>query len=133
MGSAAPVINNIGILIMIGSVTGFFSGIYMRTIHVRVNRNNVKDVVGLFGPFLIAAFLGSIVVVPAAIATYHNRGIGFPFDPSLSVPANLAGYQLIYAGLSAAIGLGGGLFASLFSVCDKDYFALASNSRIFEN
>lgn len=118
---------------MIGSVTGLFSCIYMRTIHIRVNKNTVKDVVGLFGPFLIAAFLGSIVVVPSAIVYYHNKDEGFPFAPNIQVPANLAGYQLIYAGLSAGIGLGGGLFASLLSVCDTDYFALASNSRIFEN
>jgi hypothetical protein len=41
MGSAAPIVTNIGIIIMIGSVTGFLNGIYMRVIHVRINRNDV--------------------------------------------------------------------------------------------
>lgn len=132
MGAAAPLIYNIGILIMIGSVTGFLCGIYMRVIHVRINRTNVKDVLGLFGPFCISSLIGSMVIVPSALAVYYNRGIAFPFT-NTAVPISLAGYQLIYVGISAGIGLGGGLFTSLMSCCDRDYFALASNSRIFLN
>lgn len=73
MGSAAPIVYNIGILIMIGSVTGFFCGIYMRMIHVKINKEFVKDTLGLFGPFFISAVIGSLVVTPAVIATYYNK------------------------------------------------------------
>lgn len=132
MGAAAPLVYNIGILLMIGGVTGLLSGIYMRVIHVKINKNNVKDVLGLFGPFCIASILGSLVVVPAVLAVYYNRGITFPFT-NTTIPLHLIGYQLIYVGISAGIGLVGGLFVSLTNLCDKDYFALASNSRMFLN
>ena len=132
MGAAAPLITNIGIIIMIGSVTGFLCGIYMRVLHVKINKNNVKDVLGLFGPFCIASIIGSLVVVPSIISVYNTRSITFPFT-NVVPPIEYAGYQLIYVGLSAGIGLVGGLLTSLMSICDKDYFALASNSRIFLN
>jgi hypothetical protein len=118
---------------MIGSVTGFLNGIYMRVIHVRINRDNVKDVLGLFGPFAIASILGSFVVTPSVLTFYYNRGYTFPFSNKITIPSNYAGYQLIYVGLSAGIGLVGGLLTSIFNICDKDYFALASNSRIYLN
>lgn len=132
MGSAAPFIHNIGIVIMIGAVAGFLSGIYMRTIHLRVNKTNVIDLMGLFGPFLISALGGSLVVTPAALAYYFNQGI-VNQSFGLLYPLSLAGWQLIYVGISAAIGLGAGLLAGLMCLCDKEYFGLASNSRIFEN
>lgn len=40
---------------------------------------------------------------------------------------------MIYVGISAGIGLAGGLITSITSICDKDAFALASNSRVFLN
>lgn len=43
------------------------------------------------------------------------------------------GWQLIYVGISAAIGLVGGVITGLICLCDKDYFGLATNSRFFEN
>lgn len=132
MGASAPIINNIGIIIMIGVVTGILCGIYMRVIHVKINKNNVKDVLGLFGPFCIASLIGSMVVVPSVLNVYFNKGIALPFT-NVIPPSPLAGYQLIYVGLSAGIGLVGGLFTALLSICDKDYFALASNSRMFLN
>ena len=74
MGAAAPLVYNIGIIIMIGSVTGFLCGIYMRVLHVKINKNNVKDVLGLFGPFCISSLIGSLVIVPSALIVYYNRG-----------------------------------------------------------
>lgn len=74
IGSAAPLIKSIGLVIMIGGIGGLFSGIYMRTLHLKLNRANVRDFMGLFGPFLICSFLGSFVVTPAALAAYFNLG-----------------------------------------------------------
>lgn len=132
MGGAAPVLDNIGINLMIAFLTGLISGVYMRTLHPRINKNNIYDTLGLFGPFLISAFIGSIIIAPSTIIWYHNHnitknGIAQPY------PFSLAGWQLVYAGISAALGLGGGLFAGILSICDKNYFGLASNSRMFEN
>lgn len=117
---------------MIGTIAGFVSGIYMRAIHVKMNKNHIKDVLGLFGPFFWSAFLGSFVVTPAVVATYYNKGINFPFTTT-SPPLHLAGYQLIYVGITVGIGLVGGVITGLFNLCDNDYFALASNSRVYEN
>ena len=118
MGAVAPIIYNIGIILMIGSVTGFLCGIYMRLAHVKINKNNVKDVLGLFGPFAISSILGSLVVAPSVISVYYNKGVNFPLTIE-SVPKDLAGYQLIYVGLSAGIGLVCGLLTVLLSICDK--------------
>jgi hypothetical protein len=117
---------------MIGTIAGVLCGFYMRFIHVRINRNNVKDVLGLFGPFAISSIFGSLVVTPALLQLYYSRGFSFP-NSSYTLSAGYASYQLIYVGLTAGIGLVGGLITALLSICDKDYFGLASNSRIYEN
>lgn len=130
MASAAPIIYNIGLVIMIGAIAGFISGIYMRTAHLKINSTSIVDYMGLFGPFLISAFLGSFVVTPAALAYYYNRGTAHP-STAASYPFTLMGWQLIYVGISAAIGLAGGIITGLICICDKDYFGLATNSRFF--
>jgi hypothetical protein len=79
MGDAAPILGNIGHVIMVGAIGGLFSGLYMRILHPIVNKNNVVDTMGLFGPFLISALLGSIVVTPSTLIWYYNfdvRSIG---------------------------------------------------------
>jgi hypothetical protein len=45
---------------------------------------------------------------------------------------NYAPYQLIYVGLSAGIGLGGGIVAAIFNCLDDDHYVLAKNTRIFD-
>jgi uncharacterized membrane protein len=79
MGAVAPLLYNIGIIIMIGTVTGIFSGIYMAFIHPKLNRTNLYDVLGLFGPFAIAAILGSLVVVPSTIIDMYRKHRHFAF------------------------------------------------------
>jgi hypothetical protein len=73
MGAAAPLLYNIGIVMMIGTVTGFLSGVYMSLIHPKINRTNLYDALGLFGPFLIASIVGSLVILPSTIATLIKR------------------------------------------------------------
>lgn len=79
MGASAPLHYNIGIVIMIGTVTGLFSGIYMRALHIKINKNNVKDVLGMFGPFTIASIFGSLIVLPATVIVLYNRDKVFPW------------------------------------------------------
>jgi hypothetical protein len=92
MGAAAPILFNIGIVIMIGTVTGIFSGIYMSFIHPKLNKNNLYDVLGLFGPFAIASILGSLVVVPATVITmYKNYGyFAFQYVTDFNTAVNTA-------------------------------------------
>ena len=58
---------------MIGAVNGIISGIYMRTIHKKVNKTQVKDAMGLFGPFLISALIGTMVVVCSVLAYAYDH------------------------------------------------------------
>lgn len=132
MGSGSAIIDSIGIVIMIGAIAGLFSGFYMRVLHPRINRNTIYDYLGLFGPFFISAFLGAFVVAPAALIRYHKHGI-IPQSIGVSYYYSLAGWQLVYVGISLGIGIGSGLFVGLLGCCDRDYFGLASNSRIYEN
>lgn len=118
MGSASAIIDSIGIVIMIGAVAGLFSGFYMRVIHPKINRNTIYDYLGLFGPFFISAFLGGLVVAPSAILRYHNHGI---IPPSIGTfyYYTLAGWQLVYVGISFGIGIGSGLLVGILGCCDR--------------
>lgn len=119
-------------MLMIGAANGFIIGIYMRTVHISINKKFVKDTMGLFGPFLLSAFLGSFVVVPSALIYFYNNDTEVP-GLGTKVPSYLAGWQLVYVGISAGIGLGGGIFTGLMCICDKDRYGLAHNHRYFDN
>lgn len=79
MSAAAPLVTNIGILLMIGGVTGMLSGFYMRKVHVIVNQRTVKDVLGMFGPFAISAIIGSFVVAPSILSVYYANDTPIPY------------------------------------------------------
>ena len=74
---------------------------------------------GLFGPFLIAALIGSTAVICSVLAYAYDHNEELPVSGNPKVPDNLPGWQLVYTGISAGIGLGGGLLAALFSICGK--------------
>lgn len=116
---------------MVGCISGFFSGIYMRTLHLKINKSFVYDNLGLYGPFLISSLLGSFVLAPALLLYYANNNVNF-LSIGNTYPYQLAGWQLTYVGVSAGTGIVCGLVCGLFSACcDKDYYMLASNSRYF--
>jgi len=71
LASVAPIIDNIGVVIMIGAVAGLLSGVYMQTLHRLINKNYIYDSLGLFGPFFINSLMGSLVVAPALLDRYH--------------------------------------------------------------
>ena len=122
MGSVAPLIYNPGIMLMIGVANGFVNGIYMRTIHKSINKNYVKDAMGLFGPFFLSALIGTMVVVPAVINYGSQVGNKFPTtnatEPSPDMTSSYAGWQLIFVGISIAIGIVSGLITGLLTVFD---------------
>ena len=121
LASVAPIIDNIGVVIMIGAVAGLLSGIYMQTLHRLINRNYVYDSLGLFGPFFINSLMGSLVVAPAMLDRLRatdtkadfNLSVGF-YTPSVET----IGFQLVYVGVSFGIGFLSGLFTGLVSMCE---------------
>lgn len=72
MGGAAPALMNIGISIAVGLVGGIISGLTMNVIEKRINKSNLYDSLGLFGPFFISAFLGSVVIPIMTLHIYYN-------------------------------------------------------------
>jgi hypothetical protein len=131
LGAAAPILFNIGIVIMIGTVVGLINGVVMRFLRPTINSDRAKDVLGLFGPFAIASLIGAFVIVPSTVIVIYNRLQPLPFNNIIHFPISLAGYQLIYMGISIGIGLGGGVLTALLSLCDEEHFSLPTNERIF--
>lgn len=132
ISSTASIVHNIGIIIMIGAVASFICGIYMRTLHLKINKEFTYDALGLFGPFLIASFLGSFVVTPSVLSYYLNLKVIVP-TMGVLVPLNLPGWSLVFTGVTVGSALVSGIFCGLLSICDRDFYGLGSNSRYFAN
>ena len=132
IGSVAPVVDNIGIIIVVGLVAGLFSGLYMKTLHLKINANYTYDVLGLYGPFLISSIIGSMILAPALIANHYNRNIIVP-TIGVQIPDGYAGWQLVFTGVSAGAGLITGLITGALTICDRSSYGLGSNSRYFAN
>ena len=119
---------------MIGFIGGTLSGIYMRTLHDYINRNYIYDSLGLFGPFLLNAFVGSFIVAPSILDRYLLDPSAGNFNVSFqnhNISQSTVGYQLVYVGISFAIGALSGLFTGLISRCDNSKFGLYSNALFF--
>ena len=135
MSGAAPLIDNIGLQITVGFTAGFLAGIYMRTIHVSLNKNYIKDAMGLFGPFMFTALLASMVLVPASLTYYFNNDRTLPTltNPEPNVPKDLIGWQLVYVGITFGIGIAGGLVAVLLAFAGASPLSVGTNQRFFSN
>lgn len=134
ISSIAPIFDNIGIIIMLGLLAGLISGIYMQTLHKAINKTYIYDSLGLFGPFLINSFIGSMVVAPSVLdrLVLNPAKTNFNIDSVNNTPTvDTVGFQLVYVGVSLGIGLFSGLFAGLFSMCEEDKYGLFANSRFF--
>lgn len=119
LGFGAPILDNIGITIGVGFVSGFLSGIYMVFLHPRINKTFVYDTLGLFGPFFISALIGSLVIAPSVLAYNHNKNqINLAFG--VTFPKKFVVWQLINAGISFGIGLAGSIVNWALSICDTD-------------
>ena len=128
IASVAHILDNIGIIIMLGIISGFLSGLYIQKIHPKINRYEVYDSLGLSGPILINAMLGSFVVGPAVL----NAGT---FTKDImdieGVSSEMVKFQLVYGTISLSLGLVCGFVGGLVCVCDEDKFSLFANSRYF--
>lgn len=136
MGGPAPALMNIGISIAVGLVGGIISGLTMNRIQKKINKNNLYDVLGLFGPFIISAILGSIVVPIMTLHIYYNQqnsDIEYKKIFGTVFPFTLIPYQLIYPGISAAFGLIGGALSGILCRMEKDTFGFMTSGRYFIN
>jgi len=108
-------IDSIGACIAIVAFSGLVSGFWLRIIHPRINRNSSIDHLGLFGPILINAILGGLVLAPALFQTYTD----IPFSPDSlgSINSSLPQkYELAFIGIAAGTGIVFGLLAGIFGL-----------------
>jgi fructose-specific phosphotransferase system IIC component len=69
-GPVANFANNISIPIFLGMGAGFICTFYKAKLMPKLNRKNLKDSLGILGPFFICPILGTIVVAPVIIFCY---------------------------------------------------------------
>lgn len=83
-----------------------------------LNKQRVRDLLGLFGPFLMVALLSVIALAPIVIRSYWNNSIvTSPMNKTSISSLGEAGWVIIYAGISAGIGLATGMFISTVIRC----------------
>ena len=83
-----------------------------------LNKQRVRDLLGLFGPFLVVALLGVIALAPIIIRTFLDNSIVTSPMNKISINSlGEAGYVIIYAGVSAGIGLATGMIISTIIRC----------------
>lgn len=131
VAAVAPILSNIGIAFMIGLMGGAVTGAYMGIIHPYINRNYIYDTMGLFGPFLTNAVLGSFVITPAVLSAHYTQSITINVGGSVITDAGTAGFHLAYMGVSVAIGLIGGVVAGAMSFCETDVYGILGNQRFY--
>jgi len=69
-GPVANFANNLAIPIFLGMGAGFLCTFYKSKLLPKINRKNMKDSLGLLGPFFICPILGNIVIAPIIIFCY---------------------------------------------------------------
>nr|BAK01027.1 predicted protein [Hordeum vulgare subsp. vulgare] len=115
-GSVAGTSINIGAAIAVGLAAGALSAVYFEKVYPNINGEKIRDTFGL-GSIWIVAFLGTFLIAPTVLKTYYNYSVDLPTlypqntPPSTYIISNLdvAGWALVYVGVSIAIALLGGL------------------------
>lgn len=117
MGSVAAFITNIAVPIVVGIFSAFVSVLYKCKVMVRLNKEHARDILGLFGPFLVVGVFGVIVLAPIVLSSLANFGLVTGPMNGTVVGASSASWVLIYAGTSAGMGLITGMVISTVVRC----------------
>jgi hypothetical protein len=119
-GPVAGTCINIGAAIAVGLLAGAISAFFFEKIYPKLNASNITDSFGL-GVVWIAAFLGTFIVTPTVLKTYYNYSVDLPTLYPQNSPSSayfisnkdVAGWSLVYVGISVGIGLVGGIIIGL--------------------
>jgi H+/Cl- antiporter ClcA len=119
-GSVAGTSKNIGAAIAVGLIAGLISALFYEKLYPSLNNNKITDSFGIVNIWIVA-FLGTFVVSPLVLRTYYNNDVDLPTlypsnAPSTSFFINnkdVAGWSLIYVGISLAVALVAGLIVGL--------------------
>jgi ammonia channel protein AmtB len=117
-GSVASFTTNIAAPIAIGIFAAFVSTYYRAHIMKQINKKKVYDMLGLFGPFVLTALIGVIVLSPIVLRSFFNFSlISPPLHGQPITSSNETAFVLIYAGISVGIGLITGMIISTMVRC----------------
>jgi hypothetical protein len=120
-GAVAGTSVNVGAAIASGLFAGLFSSLSYRFIYKRINASTLYDSYGVIN-ILMVSFFGTFAIAPVILIAYYNLywvlttlevsnfdKVGLPL-----INSSVAGWVLIYVGISMGIGIVAGLIAGLF-------------------
>ena len=113
IASVASYINNIGVCLLVGMISGFISGLWMRKIYPRINKERSYDQFGLIGVVLVNSFIGCLILAPVVFGVYKNRGLT-PQELNIAITTNRSSiYYLTIFGITLGISILTGLLAGI--------------------
>lgn len=116
-GPIAGVIDNFGAMIALGTFAGIISAIYFGYIHGNINSLRIVDTNGIIY-ILIVSLVGTMLVAPVVYAGMVNNSVLSNILDNVPITdIKVAGWALVYVGISTAIALVSGLFMGLFLRC----------------
>lgn len=118
-GPVASYATSLAVPIALGFSAGLVTSFYRSVVMPRINHLLIYDTMGLFGGILFNSILGTVVAAPVVCIAFVNFSLPSPAWNATDRITNYAeaGFLLVYVGVSAGIGLFGGLTASFFMRC----------------
>lgn len=117
-GPVASFVTNISAPIAVGIFSGLVSVFYRQKMMKKLNKKHIYDSLGLFGSVGIVSMFGVIAVSPLVIHTYYFNDVRSTPMGSISVKSpSEAPFIVIFAGISAGIGLVSGMINSTILRC----------------
>lgn len=117
-GSVASFTTNIAAPIAVGIASGFFSVLYNKILLKKVNKNQLYDSLGIFGPIFFTSILSTAVLSPIVIKAFFDYSLDtLPLEGSVISSSGQSGWMLIYFGISSGMGLLTGMLISTIMRC----------------
>lgn len=119
-GPVAGTSVNIGAAIAVGVISGAISAFFYEKVYPKVNGNTIRDALGM-GVIWAVAFLGTFVVAPVVLRAYYENSMDLPTLYPQNSPTgqffisnkDVAGWSLVYVGISVGMGLLAGILIGL--------------------
>lgn len=117
VGPIAGTLDNPGAFMAIGTFAGIISALYYGFVHHKINRTRVYDTYGALFIFIVS-FLGTFFIAPLVlIGMVRNEVTSVLLNNVLITNGDVAGWSLVYVGISVGIAAASGLFIGLLLKC----------------
>lgn len=140
-GSVAGTSINIGAAIAVGIIAGSLSAFFYQKVYPKMNGESIRDSLGLAIVWVVA-FLGTFVIAPIVLKTYYNYSVDLatlypqnsPTGSFFISSKDVAGWSLVYVGISVGIGLLAGiLIGLLLKVLEKKNIKSFDDSEYYKS